>query len=159
MRYLMLVVMVLTVLWSAYGQAMQTMEASRMSFRIQPLGGKGYDYSAIWNPISETAMLRIGLVLNSADAFLVNKSISFATASAVDFETSEGISRRGHCEVDQWYLEYEPGLPNYLMYVGMKGPGCADIAKEFDILQVRFNFKGISLPQFVPIDVAVDISR
>ncbi|WP_374034727.1 hypothetical protein ACES2I_02140 [Bdellovibrio bacteriovorus] len=159
MRYLMLVVMVLTILWSAYGQAMQTMEASRMSFRIQPLGGKGYDYSAIWNPLSETAMLRIGLVLNAADAFLVNKSISFASASEVDFETNQGSTARGYCLVDQWYLEYEPGLPNYLMYVGMKGPGCEEVAKKFDIMQVRFNFKGISLPQFVPIDVAVDISR
>lgn len=156
MRYLMFVVMILTVLWSAQGQAF---DASSMRFRIQPLGSTGYDYSATWNPLSETAMLRIGLVLYGADSFLVNKSISFATASAVDFETDDNIPRRGFCEVIQWQLEYEPGLPNYLMYVGLRGPACERVAKEFDILQVRFNFKGISLPHFVPIDVAVDISR
>ncbi|WP_347355995.1 hypothetical protein [Bdellovibrio sp.] len=159
MRYLMFVVMLLAVLWSAEGYTMTPPSEGQMSFRIQSLGEQGYEYSSLWNPLTQVALLRIGLVLSTADAELINQSISFGTATEVLFESNDPQASKSCQQVSQWHFEYEPGLPNYLMYVALKGPGCAVVAKYFDNLQVQFKFRGISLPQFVPIDVSVHISR
>lgn len=159
MRYLMFVVMLLAVLWSAEGYTANPSTEGRMSFRIQSLGPQGYEYSSLWNPLTQVALLRIGLVLSQADAELINQSISFGTAAEVLFESNDVEARKSCHQVSQWHFEYEPGLPNYLMYVALKGPGCALVAKYFDKLQVQFLFRRISLPPFVPIDVSVHISR
>ncbi|UXR65317.1 hypothetical protein EZJ49_03510 [Bdellovibrio bacteriovorus] len=159
MRYLMFVVMLLVALWSVEGYTLNSPQEGQMSFRIQSLGARGYEYSSLWNPLTQVALLRIGLVLSKADVELINQSISFGTASEVLFESNDSQSNQSCQQVSQWHFEYEPGLPNYLMYVALKGPGCARVAKYFDNLQVKLRFRGISLPQFVPIDVSVNISR
>ena len=159
MRYLMFVVMLLAVLWSAEGYTMNPPAEGQMHFRIQSLGQRGYEYSSLWNPLTQVALLRIGLVLSQADAELINQSISFGTATEVLFESNDPQASKACNQVNQWHFEYEPGLPNYLMYVALKGPGCAYVARSFDNLQVKFSFRGISLPPFVPIDVSIHISR
>lgn len=157
MRYLMFIVMILAVLWSAHAHSADSLG---MRFRIQALGEHGYEYSSTWNPLTLTAHLRVGLVLENANEFLSKKSISFSTAEKVDFFTDVNSQEPVSCQqVSQWHLEYEPGLPSHLMFVALKGEGCEEVAKNFANLQVRFVFKGISLPHFVPFDVAVDVSR
>ncbi len=157
MRYLMLIVMILAVLWSAHAHSA---EIPGMRFRIQKLGESGYEYSSTWNSLTKTAHLRVGLVLQSANDFLNKKSISFSTAEKVEFFIDGDSQDHVNCQhISQWHLEYEPGLPNYLMFIALKGEGCEDVAQNFAERPVRFVFKRISLPHFVPFDVALDVSR
>lgn len=157
MRYFVFLLMVLVSLWSAHSQAT---DYNFMSFRINSFGPHQYDYSFVWNPVTEEATLRVGLVVEKIDPFLQDKEISFSSAQKADYVALDFPEIAEGCKtVTHWQFEYRPGLPNYLMYVTLKGPACQKVAKVFDILQIRMRFMGVSLLQFEPIDVAIDISR
>nr|WP_295900122.1 hypothetical protein [uncultured Bdellovibrio sp.] len=156
MRYFVFVLMVLVSLWSAYSQAADNF----MSFKINTLAPGKYDYSFVWNPVTQEATLRVGLVADKVDPFLQDKEISFTNAQKAEFEALDFPKVVQGCEaISHWQFEYQPGLPNYLMYMTLKGPNCEKVAQVFDILQVRMRFIGVSVVSFEPIDVAVDISR
>ncbi|WII70610.1 hypothetical protein QJS83_09085 [Bdellovibrio sp. 22V] len=156
MRYFVFLLLVLIGMWSIESYAAD----ARMSFRIQELGNNQYDYSAIWNPVTEEVLLRVGLVVDKVDPLLQDKEISFQTAREAQFIALDLPEIGENCEqVSQWHFDYQPGLPDYLMFVTLKGAGCQKVGEMFDILQVRLRFMGVSLLHFEPIDVAVDISR
>lgn len=156
MKYFFFLVLVVVGMWSINSQAAD----SQMSFRINSFGPNQYDYSAVWNPVTQEATLRVGLVLDKAKSDLADKSISFSTARQVELVALDFPELSENCTaVDHWQFEYQPGLPNYLMFMTLKGAGCERVAKVFDILQVRLRFLGVSMIDFEPVDIAVEISR
>ncbi|GEM_PF-1981358 len=156
MRYFMFVIVILVSMWSVTGEAAY----SSMSFRIQTFGPHQYDYSSVWNPLTQEATLRVGLVPEKIDAALADKTVSFSTASKTEYVALDLPEIGEECSaVTHWQFEYQPGLPSYLMFLTLKGAGCKQVADMFDILQMRLRFYGVSLPQSEPVDVIVDISR
>ncbi|MBV2169279.1 MAG: hypothetical protein KUL82_11295 [Bdellovibrio sp.] len=156
MKYLVFILMVLVGLWSFSSHA----SYNSMSFKIRSLGPHQYEYSSVWNPVTEEATLRVGLVLDKIDPFLQDKPLSFATAHKAEFVALDLPEVGEDCEmISHWQFEYSPGLPHYLMYLTLKGSGCKKVSELFDVLQMRLRFTGVSLLQIEPIDVAVDISR
>ncbi|KHD88956.1 MAG: hypothetical protein OM95_05670 [Bdellovibrio sp. ArHS] len=156
MRYFVFLMMLLVGLWSAQSQALD----SKMSFRIRELAPNQYEYSSMWNPVTEEALLRVGLVIDQVDPVLEGKNISFSSARKAEFVAKDWPEIGENCKViSDWHFEYSPGLPHYLMYMTLQGPGCQRVARYFDYLQIRLRFLDVSLINFEPIDVAVEISR
>jgi hypothetical protein len=131
-----------------------------MGFKIRSLAPHHYDYSSVWNEVTQEATLRLGLVAEDIDPALENQTISFASAQKVEFVALDVPEMAQDCSmVTNWQFEYTPGLQNYLMLVTLKGSGCKAFADAFDILQIRFRFYRVLMSTSEPIDVAVDISR
>lgn len=157
MRYLMFLLMGLSILWSIHGMALPVY---KMSFQIQPYGSKGYECSSVWNPLTQEALIRVGLIFQRSDDLLLDKSISFGRAQVVEFLSRKVPEIADKCRVvSQWHFDFEPGLSTHLMYLALKGPGCEKVAKSFDVLQPQLQFKGIFLSPQLPVDVIVDIDR
>ena len=131
-----------------------------MSFKIRELAPNQYDYSFVWNPVTEEANLRLGLVLQTADSVLIDQELRFSLADGVTYtptdvpELAEGCATVAHSQFD-----YQPGLPSYLMFVTLKGPNCERMAKMFDDLQIRMHFAGVAISSTEKSNLVVDISR
>lgn len=153
MRYFILLVMSF---WS-----LQSLAAYQfMTFKLHELGPHQYEYSSVWNEVTQEATLRIGLVADKIDSAIADKPLSISSAQKAEFVALDVPEMAQDCnQVTHWQFEYTPGLPSYLMYVTLKGPGCGRFASAFDVLQIRFRFIGVPLSHIEPIDVAVDISR
>lgn len=155
MRFIVFIIVGLVGLWSTSGQAAY----KKMNFKIRELGPHQYDYSTVWNDMTQEAILRLGLVVEEIDPALKDESISFSTAKKVEFVSLDVPEMAYGCDlVTNWQFEYTPGLQSYLMLVTLKGAGCRRFSQVFDILQMRLRFLQVSLAT-EPIDVAVDISR
>lgn len=156
MRYFVFLMMVLVSLWSVHSQAVD----NQMSFRIRELAPNQYEYSSLWNPVTQEALLRVGLVVDQIDPVLVGRDISFSSARKAEFVAKDWPELGEDCKVvSDWHFDYSPGLPHYLMYMTLQGPGCERVAHLFDYLHVRLRFIGVSLLNFEPVDVAIEISR
>lgn len=157
MRYLVLVLILLCGLWSFETYAE---EPSYIKSKIRPISSGQFEYSFVWNDLTEEADIRIGLLVEKIDPLLADKTISFATAKEVSLSSMDAPKWVQSCsKVTNWQFEYHPGLPNYLMYLRLKGRQCKWVAEVFDILQIRLQFRGVSLDPAVPVDVNMDISR
>lgn len=156
MRILFLFLVNLLAFWSATTYAAN----AQMTFKIRSLGPHQYEYSSVWNDVTQEATLRIGLVADKIDPILADKSFSLSSAKEAEFAVMDVPEMIQDCEmVSHWQFEYVPGLPNYLMYATLKGPGCQKAAEVLDFLQIRFRFSGVLLSPTESIDVAVDVSR
>ena len=157
MRYLVMVTLILVNLWAMESLALDV----PMRFEIKRLGQNrnSLEKSVVWNPTTQEAMVRMGLVPTYVDPILTEKIINFATARAVEVvplaypELGEGCT-----EVSQWQFEYRPGLPDYLMYITLKGPNCQRLAEHLEVYNTRFRFIGLA-QDLDPIDVSIEIVR
>ena len=131
-----------------------------MKFNINKVGQNNSNEKSItWNPNTQEAIVRMGLVPNFIDPALADKSVNFATAQAVQVIPVDMPELANSCnQVTQWQFEYHPGLPTYLMYITLKGPDCQRLAESLELYNTRFRFVQVST-QADPIDVAVQISQ
>ncbi|UOF00006.1 hypothetical protein [Bdellovibrio reynosensis] len=163
MRYFVFVLTLLCALWSFESQAFAEPagnDVKTINLKIRPLSSGQYEYSYVWNDLTEEAHLRIGLVVESIDTVLKEKTISFASAKELTLTALDAPKWVEGCsKVHSWQFEYQPGLPNYLMHLNLKGRNCKWVAEVFDILQIRLEFRGVSVDDAVPFDVNANISR
>lgn len=157
MRYLVTITLVMVSFWALESLALDL----PMRFEVKRLGQqrKSLEKSVVWNPTTQEAMVRMGLVPTYVDPILTEKILNFATARTVevvplvDPELGEGCT-----EVSQWQFEYRPGLPDYLMYITLKGPNCQRLAEHLEVYNTRFRFIGLAT-EVDPVDVSIEIVR
>ncbi|HWU41868.1 MAG TPA: hypothetical protein VN132_00480 [Bdellovibrio sp.] len=156
MRYLVILAMSVAALWSIESFAADL----DMEFVIKPFDSSGsLEKSVVWNPSTQEATVRLGLIPKSIDPILSDAVVNVSTAKSVEIfpvdfpEMSEGCDT-----VSQYQFEYRAGLPDYLMYLTLKGPNCQRLAENIELYNTRLRFLGVSTPTN-PIDLAVKISR
>lgn len=163
MRYFVFVLTLLCALWSFESQASAdpvSNDIKNIKLKIRPMSSGQFEYSYVWNELTEEAVLRIGVVVENIDPSLKEKTISFATAKELTLTAIDAPKWVEGCsKVHSWQFEYQPGLPNYLMHLNLKGPQCKWVAEVFDILQIRLLFHGVSVDDALVFDVNADISR
>ncbi len=156
MKYTLLLLVAVVGFWSNASEAAYNF----MSFKIRELGPHQYDYSFVWNPVTEEANLRLGLVLDKADSGLADRELRFSLAEGVAYTPTDVPELAEGCEtVVHSQFEYQPGLPSYLMFVTLKGANCQRMAKMFDDLQIRMHFTGVAISATEKSNLIVDISR
>lgn len=156
MKYTIMSLIAVVVFWANASEAAY----SFMSFKIRELGPKQYDYSFVWNPVTEEANLRLGLVLVKADPVLVDQELRFSLAEGVSYTATDVPELLEGCEtVVHSQFDYQPGLPSYLMFVTLKGSNCQRVAKLFDDLQIRMHFAGVAISATEKSNLVLDISR
>lgn len=156
MRYLVLLATVLTGLWSAQSRA----EDLPMKFRVKTFGKKNnLEKSVIWNPTTQEAMIRMGVVPSYIDPFLEQNAVDFMSAQEVEVIPQGNPNLMVGCDkVSQWQFEYRSGLPDYLLFITLKGPNCLRLAENFELYNTRIRFLQAST-QTDPVDVSLEISR
>ena len=156
MRYLVFLLAIAAMSWSMQCLAVDI----PMKFAVKNLGPQSVEKSVSWNPTTQEAMVRIGLVPTSISPILADKTFSLSSAKQVQVipldypEMAEGCS-----QVTQWAFEYQPGFPDYLMYITLKGPTCEKLGNYLEMYNTRFRFVGVSALNSDPVDVAVEVSR
>lgn len=158
MRYLVTLSILVSALWSVESMAVDL----SMKFNVKTFGQSGsLEKSVVWNPETQEAMVRMGLVPAFIDQSLQDKVVSFSTAKTVEIVPLDNPELGQGCEVvSQWQFEYRPGLPDYLMYLTLKGPNCQRLAEVMELYHTRLRFVGLSATtQASSIDVAVEIGR
>jgi len=155
MRLFLVFMTALSFLYSA-----QSLAADRvLKFKIRKLSANLYDTSYVWNPHTQEATIRMGLV-QSEDAVILDRPLAMSSAKSVKLVVLDALEYTEGCStVKRWQLEYQPDLPDYLMYVTLKGPTCERLAKYIDIFHTRWRFLGLSDAVFMEQDVSVEISR
>lgn len=143
-------------LFSSIGHALD----KRMTFRLMSYGPNKYEISSSWNPQTQTALVRMGLIPVSVDSGLQDKVVPFSSAQSVTFTLLDMPEVSMECgQVSSWHFEYSPDLPNLLMYISLKGPGCQKLTQNLEIYLMRFRFAGLFLTPTESIDVSVEVSR
>ncbi len=156
MRYLVILTIILAGLWSMESMALDV----PMRFRIKTFGGKdNIEKSVIWNPTTQEAMIRMGVVPISVDPFFEQNYVNFMSAEKVEvIPVDDPDLSKGCDQVSQWQFEYRSGLPDYLIFITLKGPNCLRLAENLEFYNTRFRFLKAST-QADPIDVALQIGR
>lgn len=156
MKYLLVLFTFAIGLWSLDSMAVDL----AMKFNLNKVGQTNdTEKSVTWNPNTQEAIVRMGLVPSFIDPSLSDKSVDFSTAHTVQVVPMDMPELAETCnQVTQWQFEYRPGLPNYLMYITLKGPDCQHLAEYLELYNTRFRFVQVST-QTDAVDVAVQISQ
>lgn len=156
MKNVSLLILALIGFWCHTSQAAYGL----MKFKIKELAPHQYDYSFVWNSVTQEASLRMGLVLEKADPELVGKEIRFSSAKNAGYVPMDVPEFWEGCEtVAHWQFEYQPGVPEHLMFVTLRGPSCERMGQLFDILQIRMHFKEVAISSQEKSNINIDISR
>lgn len=156
MRYLVVLGMILTGFWSLHSGA----EDLPMKFRIKNFGLKdNVEKSVVWNPTTQEAMIRMAVVPSYIDPFFEKNDVNFMTATGVQMIPLDKPELTKGCDqVSQWQFEYHPGLPDYLLFITLKGPNCLAVATSLETYNTSFRFLKVAT-QADPVDVELEISR
>ncbi|MDG0817087.1 hypothetical protein [Bdellovibrio svalbardensis] len=156
MRYLVILTILLVNMWS-----MESMAADLpMRFRVKTFGlQNNLEKSVIWNPTTQEAMIRMGVVPTYVDPFFEDNYVNFMAAEKVEVTPLDAPEIINGCDqVSQWQFEYRSGLPDYLLFITLKGPNCLRLAENLEYYNTRFRFLKAST-QTYPIDVSIEIGR
>lgn len=156
MRYLVAISLIFVTTWSIESMSMDL----RMKFGVKNFDQTGHlEKSVVWNPATQEATVRMGLVPIEIDPILADKFLNLSSAKEVQIFPLDFPEKSDGCrQVSQWQFEFRPGLPDYLMYLILRGPSCQAFAESLEIYNTRLRFLGVST-QADPIDVSVEISR
>ena len=131
---------------------------TQMQFQIKKIGPGSSDYSSVWNPYTQEAMIRMTLITGYIHKSLSDKTLNFASAEKVELGVVEDpLLTKGCWKVVRWSFEYEPSLNEHLMYAVLKGAGCERLAMRLNSMRTRWKFEGLSDAYFLPIDIMIDV--
>lgn len=112
-----------------------------MFFQVKQISPDIWDYSAVWNETTHSMLYQIALVPQKIDPSIGDQAVSMSLAQKVEVVLLDAPDFLANCaEVTQAQFEYQPGLPEYLLYLTLRGSACKglDLSGYEGAVQVRF---------------------
>ena len=132
----------------------------KMSFLIAPLNPTEFEKSVSWNPTTQEALIRLTLVPAAIDPILAKQTLDFSTAKSVQLTVLQSATPTENCSVvSQLQFAYRPDLPDYLMFITLKGEACQGFANNFELYKTNLHFSGMTVPESNPADIDLVIGQ
>lgn len=119
----------------------QTSTDIQIKFRIKQLASGIYDFSSIWNEEQQTATIRTNLISVTIDDRVLNKTINVIKDQPITIELLSESEFLKNCDVvNKLNFEYVPQLPEYLVFLTLKGAECKTKAEKLVSKKIRLKF-------------------
>lgn len=129
-----------------------------MHFHMKKMSESIPEYSSVWNPYAQEAMIRMVIVPVGQDGPLKEKPFNLESAESVQLALPADPELLKACpQVARWSFEYTPSMSEFLMYAVIRGEGCEKVSRKLLSLPAKWTFKGVSDVFFLPTDIVLNV--